>query len=41
MSRSIRLAAALAAAALLGAGLILWRDHGAAVWLEQGLAYCF
>jgi len=41
MTFRTRLLAALAGAAALAAGLVLWRMTGVAVWLEQGLAYCF
>jgi hypothetical protein len=36
-----RLAAAVAAAALLLAGLLMWHRWGALVWLDAAIAYCF
>jgi len=41
MTWRLQLLAALGGAAVLAAGIYLWRNHGLAVWLEQGLGYCF
>lgn len=41
MTFRLRVLAALGGAAVLAAGVHLWRAHGLAVWLEQGLGYCF
>jgi hypothetical protein len=41
MKRALPFVAPLALTPLLGAGLWLWRDQGAFVWLSDFAAACF